>query len=95
MHQEFLSRQMMPQPPHKNVRVPQQSERDGYKAVKILSAMFALIAGICFISGIILANKHYDFDWVSFFGGIIAAMFNLGWAVVMRVCALYMKEHDK
>lgn len=74
---------------------PPKEEREGYKLINVLSICFIVLGGICIMAGFSLATKHYDFDWLSFCGGLLASMFCFGWAAVMRVCALYMREHDK
>lgn len=74
---------------------PTSAKGEGYKVVKALSVMFAVFGAICFIGGWRIAAEHYHFNWSYFFGGLFSMMFNFGWAVVMRVCALYMKMHDE
>lgn len=74
---------------------PIKNEKDGYKTVNALSVAFVALGVICIFAGWFIAMQSYDFNWAYFFGGIISAMFNFGWAAVTRVCALYMREHDK
>ena len=68
---------------------------EDYKIVNVLSVAFALVGVICIFGGLLLAVESYSFNWAFCIAGIISMMFCFGCAVVMRVCSLYMKTHDK
>ena len=76
------------------VQRPESEQSEGCKIVNLLSISFAILGILCILVGTYLAGKSYRFDWLIFVGGVISGMFNFGWAVVMRVCALYMRTHE-
>lgn len=68
---------------------------DSYKIVNVLSVSFVILGIICFIAGCFIAvAQDNSFSWISILSGSFVMMANFSFAVVMRVCALYMKEHD-
>ena len=71
-----------------------QKDGEGYLAVNILSIAFLVLGMVCLIAGCSIASQHYDFDWLKFCGAIVITMFCFGWAALMRVCAIYLREHD-
>ncbi len=63
--------------------------------VNAVSVLFILIGIAAFIGGCFIADDSYKFNIAYFFGGILSAVFCFGWAAVTRVCALYIRDHDK
>lgn len=74
---------------------PQQPQNDKAAVVNFLAIVFIIMGGISLIASLAIANMHYDFDWLIFGSGVVVSLFNFGWAVVMYVCALYIRVHDK
>lgn len=81
--------------PKQDENVPASEPIHPHEIVNIISVLFVIIGIAAFVGGCVIAKDSYRFNFTYFFGGFIAAMFSFGWAAVTRVCALYIRDHNK
>lgn len=71
----------------------QETAKGWQTLADVMSVAFPIFGAVGIVGGWAVALEFYSFSWVHFLGGLSVGLLCFGFAVVMRVCALYLSRH--